>query len=122
MDTIKLLIVDPNIFFTRSARHYLGNLAGVENIETTGDLAEGLKMARESKPDYLLIDDTFFKAEADTLYNELMGLKNECPGLEIIKLTLYEESTRPGSLPDRQFPCRIIAKENFAQNLARELQ
>jgi len=122
MEAIKLIIVDPNSYFTRSARHYLGSLANVEIIETTGDLAEGLAMARENKPDYLLIDDTFFKADASTLYNELKELKSEYPNLEIIALTLYEENIKPGSLLARQSTCRIIAKENFARTLARELQ
>lgn len=122
MDAIKLLIVDPNDCFTRSARHYLASWSIVENIDTTGNLSTGLKMARLNKPDILLIDDLYFKDDDDTLHRKLKELKSECPGLEIIALTLYEENIKPANLLIRQNTCRIIAKENFAQGLARELK
>ena len=110
-----LLIIDPNLHFSRAASAYLLKFREVKRVDLAADADEAFQIICTSKPDALLIDYTYF---LDNSHLPLLceQIKRILPGILIIALTLYNtdlDDFRPGSV----ILNGLVSKQDFAKGV-----
>jgi DNA-binding NarL/FixJ family response regulator len=111
-----LLIIDPNLHFSRAAAKYLAKFPEVEKVDLAADADEAFLMIGASKPDALLVDYDYYmsNAKAKVLCEKM---KEHFPETLIIALTLYTLEFDCHLLPPADAISGIISKQDFAEGL-----
>ncbi len=111
-----LLIIDPNLHFSRAAAKYLLKFQEVEKVDLAADLDEALLTISASKPDALLVDYEYYMS--DTGVAALCKkMKQQFPETLIIALTLYTLEPYYYLMPASDDVSEIISKQDFAEGV-----
>lgn len=89
MNPIRILIVDDHTLFRSGVKLLLNRQAGFEVVGEAGDSLEGIKRAKQLKPDVVLLD---LHMPGISGLEAIPLLKDEAPESEIIMLTVSEEA------------------------------
>jgi DNA-binding NarL/FixJ family response regulator len=111
-----LLIIDPNLHFSRAAATYLAKFHEVEKVELAADADEAFLMIGASKPDALLVDYDYYVSDAKVkvLCEKMI---EHFPETLIVVLTLYTIELNYDLLPAADAVSGIISKQDFAEGL-----
>ncbi len=111
-----LLIIDPNLHFSRAASAYLLKFREVERVDLAADLDEALLTISASKPDALLVDYDYYISDA-RVAALCEKIKQQFPETLIIALTLYTLVTYYDLLPTAEVISGLISKQDFAEGV-----
>ena len=111
-----LLIIDPNLHFSRAAAKYLLNFPEVEKVDLAADTDEAFLVICARKPDVLLVDYDYYVSDAKVkvLCEKMI---ERFPETLIIALTLYTIELDCDLLPAAEPVGWIISKQDFAEGL-----
>ncbi len=111
-----LLIIDPNLHFSRAAATYLAKFPEVKKVDLAADADEAFLMIGARKPDALLVDYDYYVSDTKVkAFCEKM--KEHFPETLIIALTLYTLEFDCHLLPAANAISGIISKQDFAEGL-----
>lgn len=113
MKDISILLLDNNERFLRSAEDFLQEQDFIEEIYSTLSDSEACQIAREKKPNVILLDILMPGQNGIDL---IPAFRGESPGSKIIMLTLwdmsgYRDSAKTAGADD------FISKKNMADTL-----
>jgi DNA-binding NarL/FixJ family response regulator len=111
-----LLIIDPNLYFSRAAAKYLLKFQEVEKVDLATDLDEACLTISASKPDALLVDYEYYTSDAGVAAL-CKKMKQQFPDTLIIALTLYTLEPYYDLLPASDDVSGIISKQDFAEGV-----
>ncbi len=109
-----LLIIDPNLHFSRAAAAYLLKFREVKQVDLAADTDEAFQLICTRKPDALLIDYTYFLD--DNHLSLLCDQIKQClPNTLIIALTLFTTDLNDEFQPGSAVLNGLVSKQNFAE-------
>lgn len=111
-----LLILDPNLHFSRAAAKYLSKFREVENVYLAADADEAFLMICARKPDALLVDYSYFSSDAKVAAL-CENVKLHFPDILIVALTLFTPETDGDLLPAASLINGLISKQDFAEGV-----
>lgn len=84
--SLKILIIDRNLAFTKIARKFLLNQPGIDLVEVLNSRDKLLEKVKRIEPDLILIDKNF---SDDTEGDLCHILKQEIKGVKVVSTTLF---------------------------------
>ncbi len=111
-----LLIIDPNLHFSKAAAKYLLKFQEVEKVDLAADLDEAHLTISASKPDALLVDYDYYISDAGVAAL-CERMKQQFPETLIIALTLYTLEPYYDLLPTAEVISGLISKQDFAEGV-----
>lgn len=111
-----LLIIDPNLHFSRAAAAYLLKFREVKHVDLAADADEAFQIICTRKPDALLIDYTYFlnNGHLPLLCEQI---KQILPGILIIALTLFNTDLNDDFQPGSAMLNGLVSKQDFAKGV-----
>lgn len=111
-----LLIIDPNLHFSRAAAKYLLKFQEVEKVDLATDTDEAFLMICARKPDALLVDYDYYISDVKVAAL-CEKMKQQFPETLIIALTLYTLEPYYDLLPIAEVISGLISKQDFAEGV-----
>ncbi len=111
-----LLIVDPNLHFSRSAAAYLSKFKEVEKVDLAADADEAFLIICARKTNALLVDYDYYMNDA-RVKALCEKMKEHFPETLIIALTLYTPEFNYNLLPTAEVISGFISKQDFAEGV-----
>ena len=115
---LRILVVDDNETVRRSLCSFLKSIAETEVICEASDGAEAVSLAREHRPDLILMDITMPKMNG---FEATRIIKKEMPEIEILMVSQHESSAVVKEALSAG-AAAYITKSNIARSLLPELQ
>ncbi len=88
MPELRVVIVDSNENFSRSAKNYLANKKKIDNVDVVSSCSELISALSIIKPDLLLIDERVVLAESK-IQAAINEFKRKRPEAVVLLMTLY---------------------------------
>ncbi len=111
-----LLIIDPNLHFSRVAQKYLSKFQEVEKVYLASTIDEAYLTINASNPDALLVDYDYYMSDAKV--QALCGnTKEHFPEILIIALTLYPSNFDYDLQSAAKVISGFISKQDFAEGV-----
>lgn len=111
-----LLIIDPNLHFSRAAAKYLSKFREVESVDLAADTDEAFLMISARKPDALLVDYDYYISDARVVAL-CEKMKQHYPGTFIVALTLFTLELDYDLLLAANVVSGLISKQDFAEGV-----
>jgi DNA-binding NarL/FixJ family response regulator len=89
MDLAKVLLVDDHSLFRHRVRAIIDRERDLQTVGETGDCQEALLLARDSRPDLILIDICLSDGNG---LETIPALKQDLPNVKIVVLTVHDEA------------------------------
>jgi len=117
---LRVVIVDSNENFSRSAKNYLANKKKIDNVDVVSSCSELISALSIIKPDLLLIDKSVVLAESK-IQTAIYEFKKKRPEAKVLLMTLYPVTKQAEYRSIIKNITGVITKQDFATEIQQYL-